>query len=143
VFEKHCNIVVNIMDPAFIKYSGQSSPRFFNHQWAIIAEINRALDGQEYTEVEDHHQQAGPAKLPNIKLVIPGTHDDTGVQDMHAVEPQEPDFTERFQYMSFSHGPLMCRQTHCMGHPRKTPQTCTPTLLSISEVKEEVKTETV
>ena len=118
------------MDTSFTKYSGQSSPRFFNHQWAIIAEINRALDGQEYTE------------FPSIKSVVPGTPDDTGAQNMHAVETQEPDFTERFQYFSFSHGPLMCRQTHCMGHPRKTPQTCTPTLLSVSQVKEEVKTET-
>ena len=131
------------MDTSFTKYSGQSSPRFFNHQWAIIAEINRALDGQEYTEVEDHHQQAGPAKFPNIKSVVPGTPNDTGAPDTHAVEPQEPDFTERFQYFSFSHGPLMCRQTHCMGHPRSTPETRTPTLLSTSEVKEEVKTETI
>jgi hypothetical protein len=105
-------------------------------------EINRALDNQEYIEVEDHHQQAGPAEFPDIKPVVPGTADDTGAPDLHAVEPEEPDFTERFQYFSFSHGPLMCRQTHCMGHPPKTPQTCTPTLLSVSEVKEEVKTET-
>ena len=131
------------MDPAFIKYSGLEHPRFFNHQWAIIAEINSALDGQECTEIKDHHQQAGPAKLPDVKSMVPGTHDDTEIQDTQEVETQEPDFTEKFQYMSFSHGPLMCRQTHCMGHPRSTPETRTPTLLSTSEVKEEVKMETV
>jgi hypothetical protein len=131
-------------DPAFIKYSGFEHPRFYNHQWAIIAEINSALDGQECAEIEDHHQQAGSAKLPEVKsMVVPGAHDNTEIQDTQEVETQEPDFTDKFQYMSFSCGLLMCRQTHCMGHPRSTPETRTPTLLSTSEVKEEVKMETV
>jgi hypothetical protein len=156
-------MAVNNMDISSTKYNGQSSSRFYNHQWSIIAEINRSLDNQESIEVEDPRQNTGPttesnikspshhiykhhvhgydAEFPDIKPVEPETPDDTGVPDLHSMEPETPDFTTRFQYYSFSRGPLMCRQIPCMGHPPKTTQSSTPTLLSVSEIKEEVKTE--
>ena len=146
---KHCSIVVNIMnpakalDPAFMKFSGLKHSRCTNHQWAIIKEINDALDSQKCAEIEDHYQQTGSAKLTEVESMVPKPHDGTGIQDTQEVETREPDFTDKFQYMSFSCGPLRCIQTHCMGHPRSTPKTRTPTLLSTSEVKEEVKMETV
>ena len=131
------------LDPAFMKFSGLKHSRCHNHQWAIIKEINDALDSQKCAEIEDHYQQTGSAKLTEVESMVPKPHDDTGIQDTQEVETREPDFTDKFQYMSFSCGPLRCIQTHCMGHPRSTPKTSIPTLLSTSEVKEEVKMETV
>jgi hypothetical protein len=132
------------LDPAFLKFSGLEHSRCHNHEWAIIKEINDALDSQELLRNQRSLPTNGASKSTEVESVVPKPHDDDRTQDKQEVTTRKPDFTDRFQYMSFSCGPfLRCVQTHCMGHPRSTPKTRTPTLLSTSEVKEEVKVETV
>ena len=132
------------LDPAFLKFSGLKHSRCHNHEWAIIKEINDALDSQELLRNQRSLPTNGASKSTEVESVVPKPHNDTRTQDKREVTTRKPDFTDRFQYMSFSCGPfLRCVQTHCMGHPRSTPKTRTPTLLSTSEVKEEVNVETV
>ena len=132
------------LDPAFLKFSGLEHSRCHNHKWAIIKEVNDALDRQEVLRNRESLPTNGASKSTEVESMTTRPHDDTHIQDAQEVETRKPDFKDKFQYMSFSCGPfLRCIQTHCMGHPRSTPKTRTPTLLSTSEVKEEVKMETV
>ena len=116
-------MAINKMDISSTKYNGQSSSRFYNHQYSIIAEINRALDSQESGEVEDPRQNTGPiaesdVKSPSQHLYEHHVHGyDTEFPGPHPVEPATPDFTTRFEYWTFSRSELMCRQTPCEGHP--------------------------
>ena len=141
-------MAINKMDISSTKYNGQSSSRFYNHQYSIIAEINRALDSQESGEVEDPRQNTGPiaesdVKSPSQHLYEHHVHGyDTEFPGPHPVEPATPDFTTRFEYWTFSRSELMCRQTPCEGHPPEPTQSSAPTLLSVSEIKVEVRLET-
>jgi hypothetical protein len=141
-------MAINKMDISSTKYNGQSSSRFYNHQYSIIAEINRALDSQESGEVEDPRQNTGPiaesdVKSPSQHLYEHHVHGyDTEFPGPHPVEPATPDFTTRFEYWTFSRSELMCRQTPCEGHPPEPTQSSAPTLLSVSEIKVEVRPET-
>ena len=111
------------LDPAFLKFSGLEHSRCHNHKWAIIKEVNDALDRQEVLRNRESLPTNGASKSTEVESMTTRPHDDTHIQDAQEVETRKPDFTDKFQYMSFSCGPLRCIQTHCMGHPRSTPKT--------------------